>query len=318
MSTGRAKRRFLRLLIAALLAWWAVLIFAHPWFAITRPSGGDSLVVEGWMHRQGIEEAARTFQRGGYDRILTTGTVRPFAYYLRLGDTVAVRFAVPVSGTVEMSLAGLPRAWVQMHTDRQRTAAAIGVGSSRHRIELRNDTLLLLVAGMDTSDPQEAPVAFISGLRLNGMNVHALRHETRIRHADGSESRGTPSFAHQGLERLVESGIPSALITAVPTWRVERSRTYSCARDLTAFADSAGIGAYDVATLAVHARRTWRMHRVARGQRPGAGVIALDDRWCRRWSWWGNYYGWFQMLKELAALPAPWLVDQAASNASGD
>ncbi len=51
------------------------------------------------------------------------------------------------------------------------------------------------------------------------------------------------------------------------------------------------------------------MHRIARGNH-AVGIVALHDPWCERWTWWGNYYGWFQVLKETLAMPMPWLVDR--------
>ena len=70
---------------------------------------------------------------------------------------------------------------------------------------------------------------------------------------------------------------------------------------------------YDVATLGVHARRTWIQYQAAYPE-GRIGVVALEDPWCRRWTWWLNPYGWFQMMKELIALPGTWFVTDAVDD----
>jgi hypothetical protein len=41
--------------------------------AVTDPVGAHLLVVEGWMDRKGLDQAATAFRMGGYQRIVTTG-----------------------------------------------------------------------------------------------------------------------------------------------------------------------------------------------------------------------------------------------------
>lgn len=53
--------------------------FANRWLSVDEPAHGadggraDTLVVEGWMEPHDLDEAAETFRRGGYRRLLTTG-----------------------------------------------------------------------------------------------------------------------------------------------------------------------------------------------------------------------------------------------------
>jgi hypothetical protein len=48
---------------------------SYPFLAITRPAHGQFLVVEGWVHTDGLREAFAEFNKGGYLKILTTGTM---------------------------------------------------------------------------------------------------------------------------------------------------------------------------------------------------------------------------------------------------
>ena len=47
--------------------------FVHPFFAVTDPTRGKILVVEGWLPRYAIESAIQEFKAHGYQKIITTG-----------------------------------------------------------------------------------------------------------------------------------------------------------------------------------------------------------------------------------------------------
>lgn len=60
-----------------LLALTGLLFTAHrcvyPWMAVTRRVPGNYLVVEGWIHNSGFQQAIDEFDKGGYCKVLTTG-----------------------------------------------------------------------------------------------------------------------------------------------------------------------------------------------------------------------------------------------------
>lgn len=308
--------RWWRWIARAFLAWLAyvalVSLVLHPYWAVTRATGSRTLVVEGWMHQQGLEEAAALYRDGGYERMLVTGAARPFAYYLRPGDTLEAAWEGLHEGALEIGIAGLPgEPWSFLDDDGLLLQGTAREGVARHSVQLRpTRTIRIAAAGADR--PAQDPVLFVAGAWLNGRNVHGEGTIVAVRRNDGRTVMGTPTYAHLGAQALERLGVPPAAITVLPTWSIERSKTFSAARDADAWARAHRIATYDVATLGVHARRTWKMHRIARQGAP-VGNIALNDPWCRRWSWWGNYYGWFQVLKETIALPAPWLVDHLGS-----
>jgi hypothetical protein len=305
----RWRTRSKRAALCGLAIWLLLALFAHPYFAVTRPSGGTALVAEGWMHEEGLKEAALTFDTGAYRRLYVTGTLRPFAYYLKAGDTIIVRFTTAMSGRLRIGVGGLPGAYAEISGDplaHARIQASGGLVDSEY--ELNDCHGLRIAAGCDNPPPGEADAIFIGRLKVNGTNVHALNAEVRIRGRDGIERPGRPTFADQGAMQLAALGVPADRITVVRTLEVHRSRTWSNAKAFTAYADAHRIERFDVATLGVHARRTWRMYQLARGQRGGAGIISLHDPWCKRWTWWANPYGWYQVVKEIVALPAPLLV----------
>jgi hypothetical protein len=306
---GRWRKLFAALAGAFLL----VLLFAHPWFAVTRPSGGKALVAEGWMHTEGLRETAKLFRHGSYDRLYLTGTIRPFAYYLLSGDSVHVDFGTAQHGLLKLGIGGLPgAAWELLSNGQVLLADAVDGGVEEHVVRLpaagiRSCALVIRAASSPGAD---VPVAFVARFTVDEHNVHGVMSGMRIHQADGTQRTGEPTYAEQGRSALLKEGVPADRITVVPTLQVERSRTWSSARSFTTYAAANGITRYDVATLGVHARRTWRMYRKAAGTDEGVGIISLHDRWCQRWTWWTNYYGWYQMAKELVAWPAPFLVEE--------
>lgn len=316
MSVRSPRRTIKRTVLAAFVAWLLAVLFAHPFFAVTHRSGGNVLVVEGWMHREGVDEAAELFRGGGYERLYVTGIVRPFTYYLANGDSLVVRFQGPTSGVIQFGTTGLPAASWQLFLDGRSTLSeAVPTSISTVRTDVKACHTLTLKARSSSPPPDSAPVLFVAGMDLNGTNVHSLPVEITLHRADGSTMAGQPTFSDQAFHWLVESGVPADRMLRVPTTVVRGSRTFSMARDLVAFATANGIRSFDVATLGVHARRTWNLYRKAAGPRHVVGVVSLHDPWCQRWTWWTNYYGWFQVLKECVAWPLPWLVDEDDPNA---
>ena len=308
----RWKKILRRVLITSVVLWLLAVLFAHPFFAVVEPSGSKVLVAEGWMHTEGLKEAAKLFARNGYERMCITGPPRPFAYYLAVGDTIEVRFAEPTTAALIIGTAGLPGASWQVQLDSiPFITTAVNGAMTDTELKLNHVGTARITATSPDPPASGEPVLFIGSLLVGGRNAHLINATIRIRRADGSTVEGQPTFAHQAYYILQNLGVPPDRMTVIPTWVVKDSRTLSTARDLVAYADVNGITSFDVATLGVHARRTRNMYRKARGTDAGIGIIALHDKWCQRWTWWTNYYGWYQVLKESVALPAPWLIDDS-------
>lgn len=303
------RRILLRSTFVGLAVLILLVLFAHPFFAITRPEGKPALVVEGWIHQEGIKNAKALFDEGGYTHVYVTGTLRPFTYYLLVGDTLEVRLKEPESGLWEMEITGLPGTGYEVSVDGVQKDGAVLTKAVQHSSlsEMADGiSVLRITAIAKDAPPYGEPVLFISGSRIAGTDLHNHGPELWIRHADGSSTEGTPTHAHQGAMHLQQSGIPRGLITAVPSWS-DTDRTHTGARSMAQYARLHAMDGYDVATLGVHARRTWIQYRAAYPE-GRIGVVALEDPWCRRWNWWLNPYGWYQVMKELIALPGTWFV----------
>lgn len=54
----------------------------HPFLAVTATIPANILVVEGWLPDYAVEEAIAEYQRGSYEKLITTGTPLSRGYYL--------------------------------------------------------------------------------------------------------------------------------------------------------------------------------------------------------------------------------------------
>ncbi|MFZ1688167.1 MAG: hypothetical protein WAU70_12130 [Flavobacteriales bacterium] len=278
-----------------------LLYFAHPWLAITERSGGKVMVVEGWMDDDHVFEAARLFKEGGYERVYTTGTTRPFAYYLSPGERIGIN-ALPRDITaLEMGVAGLPACSVVVVSGGD-TLLHVPVSEqvTTHGID-RKDPLVDLRIIAEPPYPQPGPPSiFIHSLRLNGHNAHDLGIAVRILMPDSTVHSGEPTYAEHCARVLEEAGIAHPAIETVPAGGDPVSRSWANAATLAFHLKGRGITALDVVTLGIHARRSRALYQEALGQTVVVGVIALPDPECPADGWWKSGKGWYFMLKELA------------------
>ncbi|MBP6311020.1 MAG: hypothetical protein KA408_02035 [Flavobacteriales bacterium] len=294
-----------RTLILGLLTCLILILFAHPYFAMQRPVGSKNLVVEGWMHHEGLMEARALFLTGGYDHMYVTGTMRPFAYYLEEGEEVRINMNGPIEHSILVGAAGLPTTiWYLISgTDTLLTQRST-TSTTDHEIDVTGKQLRQVRFESTSAHYAEpgVPIAFIAMMDVDGTPAHSIA-EVQLVGQDGTTVPGWPTHADAGRAALIRSGIPADKITAVPTLHHTGGRTFATGRTFVEYAKQNGIEAFDIATLGVHARRTWKGYVTAKGTSDGVGIISLYDPWCKRWTWWLNPYGWFQIGKEVVALP---------------
>jgi len=66
-----------------------LLAHIHSFLAPKFPIKADILVVEGWMEDYALKSAIEEFEKGGYQRLITTGTPVRLGYYLSQYKTTA-------------------------------------------------------------------------------------------------------------------------------------------------------------------------------------------------------------------------------------
>jgi len=303
------------------LFWWilagplavlvVVLFFAHPYLAITARSGGRVLVVEGWMEKPQLQKAALLALSGGYDTIYTTGTIRPFTYYLKNNEGLDVVLKEPADGEVQVNVSGTTGAGFSLisGTDtllHQEVTPQPAVYTAHTKGPI---TQLRLMAWNRTVIDARTDDIFIQFLRVAGTNVDHLQQSTVFLRPDGGGDLAWPTYAHRARALLIGYGVPEERVIAVPSWGRPDSRSWANANAFAFLARDEGIHACDVATSGVHARRSRALFQEACGPGIKVGVVAIEDPECTATNWWKSSIGWIRMLKEIIGSPEAQAVE---------
>jgi hypothetical protein len=301
----RRKRRTVWWLLAGpIVVLVAIFIEAYPFLAITRPSGAKVLVVEGWMEETSMEAAAKLATDSSYLRIYTTGTIRPFTYYLSSGETIDIRLREPFQGDLSVDAAGAPgTCFAVLADDDTLLEGAVTDGAHAFHVHMDSptDKLRIVAHGMAVRDT--GPELFLRSFRLGGVNVHHLQREMKFIRPDGSTAPAWPTYAQFARHALIDLGVPADRITEVPAWGHPRSRSWGNAHAFALQARKDRVTAFDIATAGVHARRSRDLFQTACGPDVHVGVIALPDPYCTRSNWWKTIRGWATVVKEVIGAP---------------
>ena len=302
------KPRWWWFVVAATSACALLILFAHPFLAITRTTGSNVLVVEGWLDRPALDRVVDLVRNEGYSKVYTTGIVCPSAYHLHHRSTLEGLLREPMKGELELSVAGLPGAYMVVVADHDtllKAGVEADLGTVRIRLERPVLSLKVLAIGPPATDPRH-PVVFIGEVRIDGRSWHHLAREMLLSKADGHVMEQGTTFADRAARELMRAGLPDPMVTSNPTFGEPDQRTWRTASNFVDFAKNTGLRSFDVVTLGVHARRTRGLYRRAAGDRISVGIISLPDRWCRHNDWWLPWYGWVKVLKEIAGAHQPY------------
>ncbi len=288
----------------------AMLIAAHPYLAVTERSGGDVLVVEGWMKEEHLLQVPHWVDSLHYRRVYTTGSIRPFAYYLKIGEAIEVRFADPVQGPVSIAVAGVPGASFQLVADQDTLMEQeVDTEGAEYRSDRRIGMTRLRIASTNAGSGDPGPDnIFIQYLRIGKDDAHMLQDTVLFIRRDSTTAPAWPTYAHQSAADLRKLGVDAEVI-AVPSWGKPGSRSWANASYFGLRAQSDSLAGFDVITVGVHGRRSRELFRRACGPDVQVGIISLDDPECPRHGWWWKQNGWIQMLKEIGGNAEPIAVD---------
>jgi len=114
-------------------------------------------------------------------------------------------------------------------------------------------------------------------------------------------ARNTPtSYANLARAYLVQHGIPSSAVIAVPAPASAQERTYLSAVMVRLWLAQSGntIEALDVFSAGVHSRRTWTLYRMAFGPKVGVGILAARPIDYDPDAWWKTSTGAKSVISE--------------------
>ncbi len=303
-----------RLLIAGTSLAIVVLVLSlgmHPYLAITAPVGADVAVVEGWIPEPLLTRVKDEIDRNGYTSVHTTGTVRPFSYYLDQDEAIVVHLDKPMQGEVRINVSGLPGAGFRLVAGSDTVLdLAVGGHSQRYHAHLPVPVDSITIHSVNAAQaPEGMSNLYVKYFSIGRTNVHHQAGTILLLRSNGAREPGWPTFAHSSAARLHDLGIPLERLQITPAAEGQESRTLANAAGFAARARELGIKKVDVISLGVHARRSRKMYRKACGDGIEIGVIAIPDPLVARGTWWKHRMGWVGMLKEMAGVPVSNLME---------
>jgi hypothetical protein len=119
----------------------------------------------------------------------------------------------------------------------------------------------------------------------------------------GGVTSGYQTYAELGADTLLEMGLGSDVVEAVPAPFVRRDRTYASALALKnkLHQQAAKISAINLVSLGVHSRRSHLLFQKAFAKELQVGIIAVDDRNYFGERWWKFSEGVRMVTDELFA-----------------
>lgn len=301
------------LILLGLLIGGAIAVgLSFPLLATNAPCGARVAVVEGWIEAPYMPQVHALLAEGAYDTIYITGTPRNFSYTLRHGDTLEVELQRWVTGELLVNACGAKSAGISVEGAHGTLLADSVFGPCIDRkatITANTDRLRFIPTFYGHPDPKWE-LLYLNYVKVNGLNLHAVQRRVTIVRSNGARQPGTPSFADAAAEHLIAAGTPAARIRKLPTVLSGRSRTWSNAQRFAQEVRQRGIRRADVISFGIHARRSRLTYAQACGNGITVGVRCVEDPELQRGRWWQRPIGWIKVLRELAGVPASYLVDR--------
>jgi hypothetical protein len=290
----------LGLLLVAILCWKL-----HPFLAVQAPLGRGLLVVEGWIGKGPLEQAAERYAAGGYTQVATVGGLRPCAFYLKVGERALMELTDTLAGQGVVNVSGIQGAGFELIADGitvlRAHVAGEGMDFPFHLPKpTRKLELLASNNGPFTSDIDDI---FVREWTLAGSSLMAHVQEPLILARTGTPRDIPRTYAHEAYARLASFGVPLSAMVCVPALNEATGRTCAAARALAASPLLLAHDSLDLVSLGVHGRRSRASLRTAVGNGVAVGIVSLPDEECSP-KWWRSASGRQKMMKECLGLLA--------------
>ncbi|MBL7963198.1 MAG: YdcF family protein [Flavobacteriales bacterium] len=281
-----------------------LLLFAHPFFAVNKPIGARTVLVEGWLEGEALKAAAHEVMQRDAQLVLTTGTYRAFRYYMNAREVMDLAFAAVPVGVPVIQVAGTLGAGFSVVNGTDTIAHGLVTPDVQYYTCRSISSKQISIHSWNTNPafPADVPNIFIRAFKVDGRNVNELLTTGTHTTNNGSQRPARATEAEQAADELVLAGIPQDRIVALPTQARPGQRTRTNAQRAAEELRQRGIDSVDVITLGVHARRTRALLRKAVAKDGAVGVVSLPDPECAPGTWWRSKMGWGKMLKEVLGL----------------
>jgi hypothetical protein len=258
------------------------------------------LIVEGWLPKYALEMAYKEYQQNGYEYIVTTGmrTRRPYFNVYSNGNLIFYtknKFSkISAAGhhTIEIdaysALAGANRAHFKVFINDSLMADFLADKRKRKYSipwdgQLDQIDSILIEFDNDRWDKSGDRNLFVKEIIIDDKITipYLYNSEYVIINLDGKQRiiNNIDSNADLARKQLIDLGIDSSLIEAVPAERVIINRTLTSA---LAFRDwhrksKIDIKGINIISMGTHARRTWMTYNRILNEKYKIGIISLPD-----------------------------------------
>jgi hypothetical protein len=296
---------------------------AYDYLSISRPGEPGILVVEGWLHRDGLLEAKEEFIRRKYRKIITTGF--PNTDGFMMGSNGRLIFAIKDiivrsadnTYSITLTIRGTKANKEYPHFSLFADSTIIGDDYTARRKKTFTWTVTL------DSPPDSIMMEFDNDLytryRDRDITVFSISVNNRVFNTDNGSvvcyfrrngryylyQRLSPNSARDAAEYLKVLGIPDSLIIPVVTTRKPKSRTYATALEVKQWMDLHPTGTRHELTVfsqGPHARRSYILYKKAFGTSADIGILSGNIREYNSANWWKSIRGWKSVLYETAGI----------------
>jgi len=300
MQSKRPKviqRVLIILVISGIVLSYPSLLFFKQFLAKTKKVNANVLLVEGWLPRYALKMAAKEFEEGGYEYILTSGLELP--EYLEMFSNGFLVYqlekAIPVSNDsldIEVEAFGSPggkykahfNVWINDSIIADFYAGTRKVHFSKN-IEMKVSEIQSIMIEFDNDGMSKAGDInlFFKTLRINGKEYLPYSENNYYDHGllDGKHSRKTNSrsYAESARQTLLEFGLDSSKVIAVPGNKTSLNRTLASSEAVFNWYKNheLNIEGANLVSLGVHSRRSWQTYHTLFKKEFPVGVIALPD-----------------------------------------
>jgi hypothetical protein len=287
-----------------------VLFGIQPYLQVNAPVEQGVLIVEGWIPGSQLPMVEQQFRSGYYNKIVTTGTTRPFAYYLKNGERLRIK-GIPCSGlsTFQTELTGIPGAHVAVVSglDTLLNEAVDGTVSTHSFNAIDVIDSLMIHCYCTAPCDKVTDVVFIKSLlrSCDGSapeNMHVVTSAVDRTKFSGEVVAAARNYGQSAKAGLMDLGVQGSDIIALEPLNCPFGGNTLCnAETFAHHAKQYDLSKGDLISFGVHGRRSFKNYqRKLEGFH--LGVISLTDTACTRTNWWKTAIGRRKVFKEISGL----------------
>jgi hypothetical protein len=317
------KRRWFIYLTIVVAAFGIYFLNVYNFLSISEPAKPDLLVVEGWLHRDGLNQAKEEFLHNKYRFILTTGFPNSDGFLMgsngRLVFETHNQIAASKDNIYKISITVRGTKANKRFPHFSLFADSTVIGSDYTTRNKKIFSYDVKSAHPPDSVMLEFDNDLFTALRDRNMYIYSISVNGKIFKTDNKRvicyfrqngryylyQQLSPSSAQDAAEYLISLGIPDSLVVPVVTTRKFKSRTYASALDVKHWLDSHLSGSKFTLTVfsqGPHARRSFILYKKAFKSSADIGIISGKMQEYNSSNWWRNIMGWESVLYETVGL----------------